>query len=148
MRVRSRFFVGAAIIAAAVGYLITTAVRNTSEYYLTVPEAAARAPELEGEAIRVAGRVKPGSISWDPASLTLKFSMYAIPDPAAAPVTPVVAVSDTTSFAVICAGQPKPDMFAPNRDVIVEGRLNKAGVIEATQVMTSCPSKYQPQQGK
>jgi len=33
-------------------------------------------------------------------------------------------------------------------DLIVEGRLNKAGVIEATQVMTSCPSKYQPQQGK
>lgn len=147
MRVRSRFVVGAAIIAVAVGYLITTAIRNTSEYYLTVSEAAARVPELQGEAIRVAGRVKPGTIDWDPATLTLKFAMYAIPDPAAAPVKPVVA-TDPASFEVICAGQPKPDMFAPNRDVIVEGRLNKAGVIEATQVMTSCPSKYQPEQGK
>jgi hypothetical protein len=35
-----RFIVGAGLIVLAIGYLITTAVRNTSEYYLTVNDAA------------------------------------------------------------------------------------------------------------
>jgi cytochrome c-type biogenesis protein CcmE len=39
-------------------------------------------------------------------------------------------------------------MFAANKDVIVEGRLAGAGAISATQVMTSCPSKYKPKQVK
>ena len=38
-----RFVVGAGLIVLAIGYLITTAVRNTSEYYLTVNEVGALA---------------------------------------------------------------------------------------------------------
>jgi cytochrome c-type biogenesis protein CcmE len=33
-------------------------------------------------------------------------------------------------------------MFAAGRDVIVEGRLDSDDTIEASQVLTSCPSKY------
>jgi cytochrome c-type biogenesis protein CcmE len=47
-------------------------------------------------------------------------------------------------FDVTCVGQPKPDMVAANKDVIVAGHLDGAGGISATQVMTSCPSKYKP----
>jgi cytochrome c-type biogenesis protein CcmE len=39
-------------------------------------------------------------------------------------------------------------MFAANKDVIVEGRLAGGSVINATQVMTSCPSKYKPKKVK
>jgi cytochrome c-type biogenesis protein CcmE len=39
-------------------------------------------------------------------------------------------------------------MFAPGRDVIVEGKLTPDGAIAATQVMTSCPSKYRPKQAQ
>ena len=66
-----RFVVGAGLIVLAIGYLITTAVRNTSEYYLTVNEVGARKAQLSGQMLRVAGRVKAGTISWDPATLTL-----------------------------------------------------------------------------
>jgi cytochrome c-type biogenesis protein CcmE len=76
MRIRSRFFVGAGLIAVAVGYLIYAAIQNTSEYYLTVNEVAARHASLEGQTLRVAGRVSPGDISWDPVTLTLKFGIY------------------------------------------------------------------------
>src|SRR6202049_5181487 len=119
MRIRPRFFIGGALIVLATGYLIFSSIRTTSEYYLTVPEMAARQGELGGQAIRVAGRVKPGNIAWDPNSLTLKFEIVPIPDVDAsgAPVRPVVA-SDPVSFRVISAGEPKPDMFAPGRDVI------------------------------
>jgi cytochrome c-type biogenesis protein CcmE len=148
MRIRSRFFVGAGLIAVAVGYLIYTAIQNTSEYYMTVNEVAARHASLEGQALRVAGRVSPGDISWDPVTLTLKFGIYQIPDADQDGAVKPVAVSDAPSFNVICVGQPKPDMFAANKDVIVEGHLAGAGTISATQVMTSCPSKYKPKQVK
>ena len=155
MRIRPRFFIGVGLIALAIGYLIFSSIRTTSEYYLTVTEVAARQSELGGQSIRVAGRVKPGNIAWDPNSLTLKFEIAPIPDidASGAPVKPVSAVasdvaSDPVSFRVIAAGEPKPDMFAPGRDVIVEGKFGPDGAIAATQVMTSCPSKYKPKQSQ
>jgi cytochrome c-type biogenesis protein CcmE len=149
MRIRPRFFIGGGLIVLAIGYLIFSSIRTTSEYYLTVPEVAARQTELGGQAIRVAGRVKPGNIDWDPNSLTLRFEIVPIPDVDAAAVKPVsVVASDAVSFRVVAAGEPKPDMFAPGRDVIVEGKLGPDGAIAATQVMTSCPSKYKPKQSQ
>ena len=150
MRIRPRFYIGGALIALAIAYLIVSAIRSTSEYYLTVDEVSARQSELGRDPIRVAGRVKPGTISWEPNTLTLKFVIVPIPDPAAtAPVRPVsVKAGDSISFPVYCTGQPKPDMLAENRDVIVEGKLGAGGVIIASQVMTSCPSKYQPKQSQ
>jgi cytochrome c-type biogenesis protein CcmE len=143
MRIKLRFVIGAGLIVAAVAYLITTAIRNTSEYYLTVAEVAARHADLGGQPLRIAGRVKPGTISWDPASLTLKFAMMPIPEPASDGAVKQVVATEPVSFDVTCAGEPKPDMLADNRDVIVEGRLAASGGITATQVLTSCPSKYQ-----
>ena len=151
MRIRPRFFIGVGLIAVAIGYLIFSAIRTTSEYYLTVPEVAARQTELGGQAIRVAGRVKGGTINWEPNTLTLKFAIVPIPDIGAdgEPVKPVAVVaSDPVSFRVVSAGEPKPDMFAPGRDVIVEGKLGADGAIAASQVMTSCPSKYKPKQSQ
>lgn len=148
MRIRSRFIVGAGLIAAAVGYLIYAAIQNTSEYYMTVNEVAARHASLEGQALRVAGRVSPDTISWDPMTLTLKFGIYQIPEADEDGALKKVAVSASPVFKVICVGQPKPDMFAANKDVIVQGHLAGAGTINATQVMTSCPSKYKPKQVK
>src|SRR5271155_1326707 len=152
MRIRPRFFLGGGLIVLAIGYLIFSSIRTTSEYYLTVPEVAARQGELGGQALRVAGRVKPGNIAWDPNSLTLKFEIAPIPDidASGAPIVKPVSVvaSDPISFRVVAAGAPKPDMFAPGRDVIVEGKLGADGAIAATQVMTSCPSKYKPKQSQ
>ena len=151
MRIRPRFFIGVGLIAVAIGYLIFSAIRTTSEYYLTVPEVAARQGELGGQALRVAGRVKAGTINWEPNSLTLIFEIVPIPDVDAsgAPIKPVsVVASDPVSFRVVSAGEPKPDMFAPGRDVIVEGKLGADGTIAASQVMTSCPSKYKPKQSQ
>jgi cytochrome c-type biogenesis protein CcmE len=144
---KMRFAIGAGMIVAAIGYLIVTAVRNTAEYYMTVSEVSAKQAQLIGQPLRVAGRVAPGTISWDPESLTLAFGLVQ-PPPAdgAASVKPVAALMESPSFHVICRGEPKPDMFAPNRDVIVEGTLASTGTIEARQVLTSCPSKYTPKQ--
>ncbi|MFZ0887979.1 MAG: cytochrome c maturation protein CcmE [Candidatus Binataceae bacterium] len=148
MRIKVRFLIAGGLIVGAIAFLIFTAVRNTAEYYLTVPEVKARQAELGDQALRVAGRVKPGGILWDPATLTLAFTIGPLPpepkDGNAAAVTPVANAADPVEFHVVCKGQPKPDMFAEGRDVIVEGRLVSSGEIAATQVLTSCPSKYAP----
>ena len=148
MRRKLRFVTGVALMVAAVSYLIFAAVRNTAEYYLTVNEVSARRAELSGQMLRVAGRVTADSISWDPATLTLAFAMTQPPADPGSPGVRQVANTDASApvFRVISRGEPKPDMFAPGRDVIVEGRLGPNDTIEARQVLTSCPSKYVPKQ--
>jgi cytochrome c-type biogenesis protein CcmE len=149
MRVKARFFVGAGIIVVAIAYLIVSAIRTTSEYYLTVDEVLARKVELGEQRLRIAGRVKPGTISWDASTLTLKFEMVQIRDASASAIKPVVAAIDASpALSVVCAGEPKPDMLAADRDVIVEGTLGAGYLVTATQVLTSCPSKYKPKQVK
>ena len=145
-----RFVTGVILVVAALGYLIITAVRNTAEYYLTVDEARARESELSGQTLRIAGRVVPGTIQWDPASLTLKFGITQPPVSDGQPTVRTVAANAVVpqSFIVLSRGQPKPDMFAAGRDVIVEGRLKRDGTIEARQILTSCPSKYSPKPGQ
>jgi cytochrome c-type biogenesis protein CcmE len=141
-----RFVIGVSVAVAAIAYLIITAVRNTAEYYLTVNEAKARQLELSGQMLRVAGRVVPGTIQWNPSSLTLKFAITQPPGDGQAEVTTVAASAQAPArFTVVSRGQPKPDMFAPGRDVIVEGLLQD-NAIQARQVLTSCPSKYSPKQ--
>jgi cytochrome c-type biogenesis protein CcmE len=143
-----RFVIGVSLIVAAIAYLIITAVHNTAEYYLTVDEAKARQVELSGQMLRVAGRVVPGTIQWDPSSLTLKFAITQPPPGDGQPaVTTVAATARVPArFTIVSRGQPKPDMFAPGRDVIVEGLVTQDNTIQARQVLTSCPSKYSPKQ--
>lgn len=143
MRIKPRFMFGAGLIVAAIAYLIVIGIRSTSEYYLTVDEAAARQTELMGQSVRIAGRVSPGDIKWDPNSLTLSFSIVPPPPQDGAKIEPV-SMHPPKQIKVICNGQPKPDMFAAGRDVIVEGHLVGHNFVRADQVMTSCPSKYQP----
>jgi cytochrome c-type biogenesis protein CcmE len=143
-----RFVIGVSLVVAAIAYLIITAVRNTSEYYLTVDEAKSRQVELSGQMLRIAGRVVPGTVQWEASSLTLRFAITQPPPGEGQPTVTTVAATALTParFTVISRGQPKPDMFAPGRDVIVEGLLKQDNTIEARQVLTSCPSKYAPKQ--
>lgn len=145
-----RFVVGVGLVVAAIAYLIITAVRNTAEYYLTVNEANARQAELSGQMLRIAGRVVPGTVQWESSSLTLKFAIMQPPSADGQPAVTTVAATALAParFMVVSRGQPKPDMFAPGRDVIVEGRLTRNSTIEARQVLTSCPSKYTPKQNQ
>src|SRR5579871_2873111 len=138
MRIKPRFLIGGGLIVAAIAYLIVIGIRSTSEYYLTVDEAAARQSELLGQPVRVAGRVKAGSIAWDPSSLSLSFAIAPLPPEDGVKVEPV-SMRPQQEIKVLCKGQPKPDMFAAGRDVIVEGRFTGPNFVSADQVMTSCP---------
>jgi cytochrome c-type biogenesis protein CcmE len=124
---RRRFVVGAALIAVAVSYLVWAGIRTTSMYYFELDEYLAARSEHAGEAMRVKGWVRRGTVEWDPATNRLAFELARQDGSGGVPV----------QFQGIL-----PDMFGEGREVVVEGR-DEGTVFRARQVMTSCPSKYE-----
>jgi cytochrome c-type biogenesis protein CcmE len=154
---KGKFFIGVLLIVCAVGYLMYTGIRETSTYYLTIEEFLLQKEAMANEGIRVAGRVQKGSIDWNPKDLNLTFKMVAFKEKegeegkTATPVaTPQQNQQDghaeqLEGLAIHYQGI-VPDMFAEDRDVIVEGEYipsPNGNVLEATAVMTTCPSKYE-----
>ena len=135
MTAREKFLVGVVLMVGPVGYLMYTGIRETSTYYLTLEEFLPQKEALANAGVRVAGRVRSGSVDWNPKNLRLSFTMIGF-DHNGQP-------ADAPGLAVRYQGV-LPDMFAEERDVIVEGQYAPgADTLQATTVMTSCPSKYE-----
>lgn len=130
MERKHRFLVGGVLLAGAIGFLIYSAASSTSVYYLTIAEFVPQRDELADESVRVAGRVKDGTIQWDAKTLDLAFVL--------GDFDASTAISVPVKYNGLL-----PDMFAEGRDVIVEGRYTGTGVFQAHTVLTSCPSKYE-----
>lgn len=118
--------IGVVIIVTSVAYLMFSGATGSTMYFLTVPEVQHRLPTLEGAPVRVAGKVTAEPIAWDVQTLALAFVMG----------------EGAARLPVNYTGV-KPDMFQPGVDVIVEGRIGSDGVLQATTLLTSCPSKYE-----
>ena len=118
--------VGVLIIVASVTYLIFSGATGSTMYFLTVPEVQQKLTILTGEPIRVAGKVTADPIAWDVRHLSLAF-----------------VIGDEQARIPVRYKGVKPDMFQTGVDVIVEGRIGHDGVLAASVLMTSCPSKYQ-----
>jgi len=118
--------IGVVVIVASVAYLIFSGATGSTMYFLTVPEVQQKLIALKGESIRVAGKVTEDPINWDVRNLSLTFVM-----------------GDAQSRIPVRYKGVKPDMFQTGVDVIVEGRIGQDGVLMASVLMTSCPSKYQ-----
>ncbi len=133
-----KFGVGACLLVAAIGYLMYAGLQQSSTYYFTIEEFLPRKVELAGQGIRVAGRVAVGSLAKQTSAKGTEMS-FAIGD-----FKSPDAMGETlpVTFTGIV-----PDMFAEGRDVIIEGRYVD-GTLRAQQIMTSCPSKYEPKPGE
>ena len=156
MNRKTKFLAGAGVIVVAISYLIYSAARETSAYYLTMDEFAQRRASLGGEPLRLAGRVTSGSVRWDPKTLDLDFVVQPIPpkidatradgSPAPGAMRAVSSAAPGETLAVHYNGV-LPDMFGDGRDVIVEGKLEQ-GVFHAKSLLTTCPSKYEAETRK
>ena len=135
---QSKFLMGALLIVGAVGYLIYTSIQQTKVYYFTIDEFLPKRAALTNTDVRVAGRVQDGSIQWDPAALNLTFRLMPI-EPGTIPVGTIPAGVPVSYQGIL------PDMFAEGRDVIVEGLYTLEQQLVASTIMTSCPSKYEPE---
>ena len=126
---KRRFLVGATLIALSVSYLVWAGIRTTSLYYFEMDEFLASGRAHAGEDLRVKGWVRDGSIDWDARTNALSFDL---------------ARKDGSGAVPVAYDGILPDMFAEGREVVVEGRYDGSG-LAARQIMTSCPSKYEPE---
>ena len=133
---KQRFFFGVLVVIGAIGYLIYTGIRETSNYYLTIEEFLPQTGAFANEGIRLAGRVQTGSVQWDPKDLQLSFML----GPFGTQKQPDALPGLRVNYQGIL-----PDMFAEGRDVIVEGKYEDGQSLIAKTIMTSCPSKYDPE---
>jgi cytochrome c-type biogenesis protein CcmE len=144
---RVKFLFGSLLIVAAVATLIYAAVRETSTYFMTVEEYAADPGAHADKPLRLAGRVRDGSVDWNPSTLDLAFTIQPIPpraegESAAAAAAAELPPAQRDMTLPVRYNGVLPDMFAAGRDVIVEGRVER-GVFHANTLLTTCPSKYE-----
>lgn len=116
-----RWGVPAAVVVACVGYLIYSASGASAEYYLTVSELRAQAPESD---VRVAGVVQ-NDVQKSQGGLHVTFTEQ----------------DSTASMPVEYAGT-LPDIFRPGITVVAEGRLGHDGVFHARTLLAKCPSRF------
>lgn len=132
MKKQRKFLAGAVALVGIVGYLAVTGMKDSMVYYHTPDELAAKLaadPSTRELAVKVGGRVVPGSITHDPRTLDLRFTVVDI-------------ATGKTRFPVHYSG-PVPDTFEEGRDVVVTGRYTAAGTFEATELLTKCGSRYE-----
>ena len=129
MNAGTKFAAGAALIVGAVGYLMASGVKATGQYFLTPSELSQKIavdPSFYDVGMKVGARVVPGSVTRDVATQTLTF----------------LVTDGSARYPVVYRGLP-PDTFNDSVEVVVEGRLQKDGVIHATDVLAKCGSRYE-----
>ncbi|MDR7418708.1 MAG: cytochrome c maturation protein CcmE [Armatimonadota bacterium] len=122
MTTKRKLLIGSVIIVLALGFVAYQGVRSSMVYYLT-PTEFKRKPELRHNKIRMAGKVVLGSVAKSEGHVRFEIT------------------DGITPYRVSYTG-PLPDLFAEGREVLVEGRVDDAGVIQAAQVISTHPPEY------
>ncbi len=120
---QTKFFIGGFIVLLTVGYLIFTAVRGATAYYLTVEELKHQSPSARH--VRVAGTIVGQSIVWEARDLTLQFD-----------------IADQSGTLPVVYHGPRPDMFRDGAEAVIEGQYTAQGIFQAHTLLLKCPSKY------
>lgn len=124
---RWKIIVAAVTVLVGLAYLVTTSMQTSAVYYLTVSELQARGGETQGQSVRVAGKVAPGSVERIDGGLSIRF----------------IVQDDGGSFPVFYRGAPVPDIFGEDVEVVVEGRLQSDGTFAAHTLLAKCASKFE-----
>jgi cytochrome c-type biogenesis protein CcmE len=148
---RTKFFLGGALILAAVVYLIFSSTQASAEYFMTVNEVKAEGAAAVGKSLRLSGAVLGDTIKYDDATLTLTFDVAHVPgDNAEIEAQGGLAkvLADATKdpsrqhVSVVYVG-PKPDLLRGDAQAIMTGKLGDDGVFHADELLLKCPTKYE-----
>ncbi len=129
---QTKLALGITVIVISIVSLVVTGVQKTSMYYFTVAELEAREADFIGKKIKLAGKVVPGSIIRDNATLNLSFRVW---EP--------LGEEDHTLPRVVHYQGIVPDTFRDESDVILEGKTRSDGTFVAEHLLAKCPSKYE-----
>jgi cytochrome c-type biogenesis protein CcmE len=146
----NKFFMGGALILAAVVYLIASSTQANAEYFMTVDELIADGDDIYGKSLRLSGAVIGDTVQYDPETLTLTFEIAhvtgdnkEIERQGGLALVLFQAVNDPTRQRVkIQYVGPKPDLLRSEAQAIVTGKLNEDGVFIAEELLLKCPTRY------
>lgn len=119
---KKRLIVVTAILIAALGFLVFTNLRS-SAYMLTINEVQDN-PKYIGSMVRVGGLVVKDTIERKGKSYRFK-------------------IADKGKEMLVDYSGSMPSTFGPNIQVIALGKLISKEKLEAREIVTKCPSKYQ-----
>jgi cytochrome c-type biogenesis protein CcmE len=120
-----KIVVGIVLIGGAMSYFIYQAMQSSWAYYYSVDDLAAHKSAAQNHSLRIAGRVKKGTVQNDLQNMRLSFQL-----------------AGTQATLPISYEGVVPDNFTDDIEVVVEGHLGTTGVFQADKLMTRCESKY------
>ena len=132
-RARMRLIGVTAVILIAVAAVVLITGNKTGAYTATVASVSKDA-SLVGKRVKVSGAVVAGS--WNKQSNPMRFTIRDETDKA----------GTGPSIRVIYSGS-VPSTFGDGVVAIVTGELQSGGTINANEMITKCPSKYESAQG-
>jgi cytochrome c-type biogenesis protein CcmE len=148
---RVKFIIGGILFVSAVVILVVSVTRSTAEFYVSVNELLESEEGLAGQDLRVLGAVIGDSITYDPETGWLHFTIAHIPvneDEIEAlggideVLDQAVADPDASRLDVSYQGAP-PDMLRDGAQVVITGNLEPGGTFYAQELLLKCPSKYE-----
>ena len=148
---RTKFFIGGALILAAVVYLLVSSTQASAEYFMTVDEVKAKGNSIVGKSLRLSGAVLGDTIQYDSKTLELTFDIAHVPGDNAeieaqgglAKVLHEAAIDSTRQRITIHYVGAKPDLLRAEAQAIVTGKLGEDGVFYADEILLKCPTKYE-----
>jgi len=114
---------GLVFIAAIVALILNAFGSNITYFYSPTDVTQDKVPH--GRAFRIGGMVEGGSLVRDTDGLTVHFK-----------------VTDTAQVVPVVYTGILPDLFAENKGVVAQGKLDEHGVFQATQVLAKHDENY------
>lgn len=127
MKIRPQYLFGFLIMVGGIIYLGSTVFKSSLQYYVTVDEFLAAPATYEGKILKVAGKVKEGSIQ-KTSGQTLVYDF--------------VIVGTNGELSVHYSGL-IPDTFKAGGDVVATGKMGVDGRFHASHILAKCASKYE-----
>lgn len=148
---RIKFFVGGVLIILAIVYLIISSTKASAQYFMTIGELIEKGGSVQGKDLRVSGAVIGESISYDPQTLTLTFTVADIPGDnkeieaqgGLANVLHQAVVDPNRQRIQVVYNGPKPDLLRNEAQAIMTGRLGQDGTFYAEELLLKCPTRYE-----
>ncbi|MDP5104054.1 MAG: cytochrome c maturation protein CcmE [Erythrobacter sp.] len=121
--------IAALVAILGAGMIAAWTLRNQANYFY-LPEQMAATPPAQGQAVRLGGMVKPGSIKTEADGVTVNF---------------MVTGNSEDAIPVRYSGI-LPDLFVEGSGVVAEGSLGPNGVFVATNLLAKHDENYVPRE--
>lgn len=132
MNFRPRYLIGFLLIIGGLIYLGSTVFQSSLQYYVTVDEFFTTPDTYRNKTLKVAGKVKEGSIRKSSEGSS---------------VVDFVIVGASHEMPVHYIGL-VPDTFKAGGDVVATGKMASDGTFQANHILAKCASKYEAKMGQ